>query len=126
MRYLLKSEPEDYSYQDLERDQETDWTGVTNPVALKNLSSMKKGDQLVIYHTGKEKVAVGTAQVVSVMLSDLKRPLVRIAAARRLVRPKTLAEIKQQPIFDTSPLVRQGRLSVVPLTDAQYEWITGS
>ena len=84
---------------------------------------MKKGDKLVIYHTGDEKAAVGLAHVKSVDLSDPKIPLVRIAAGPAIKRPKTLAEIRQQPLFAASPLVRQSRLSVVPLDDAQYEWI---
>jgi predicted RNA-binding protein with PUA-like domain len=122
MPYLLKTEPEAYSYEDLERERETDWTGVANPQAVKNLAAMKKGDELVIYHTGKEKAAVGLAHVVHVDLSDPKQPLVRIAAGHPLSQPKTLAEIKQQEIFADSPLLRQGRLSVVPLTKTQYAW----
>jgi predicted RNA-binding protein with PUA-like domain len=123
MNYLLKTEPTAYSFAELVREKETDWTGVTNPQAVKNLAAMKKGDHLVIYHTGDEKSAVGLARVKSVDLSDPKVPLVRIAAGPVLARPKTLAEIKQQPLFQTSPLVRQSRLSVVPLDEAQYDWI---
>ncbi|HEY4048625.1 MAG TPA: EVE domain-containing protein [Acidobacteriaceae bacterium] len=123
MPYLLKTEPEAYSYGDLEREHETDWTGVSNPQAVKNLAGMKKGDELVIYHTGKEKSAVGLAHVVNVDLSDPKQPLVRIAVGHPLSHPKTLAEIKQQTLFENSPLLRQGRLSVVPLTQAQYNWL---
>lgn len=123
MNYLLKTEPSAYSFADLVREKETDWTGVTNPQAVKNLRAMKKGDKLVIYHTGDEKTAVGLAHVISVDLSDTKVPLVRIAAGPAIKRPKTLAEIKQQGLFQDSPLVRQSRLSVVPLVDAQYDWI---
>jgi predicted RNA-binding protein with PUA-like domain len=123
MHYLLKTEPTAYSFADLLREKETDWTGVTNPQAVKNLRAMKKGDKLVIYHTGEEKAAVGLARVISVDLSDPKVPLVRIAAGPAIKRPKTLAEIKQQPIFQDSPLVRQARLSVVPLDEAQYDWL---
>jgi predicted RNA-binding protein with PUA-like domain len=123
MNYLLKTEPTAYSYADLVREKETDWTGVTNPQAVKNLRAMKKGDKLVIYHTGDEKAAVGLAHVTSVDLSDTKVPLIRIAAGPAIKRPKTLAEIKQQGLFQDSPLVRQSRLSVVPLVDAQYDWI---
>lgn len=123
MNYLLKTEPTAYSFADLVREKETDWTGVTNPVAVKNLRAMKKGDKLVIYHTGDEKTAVGLAHVTSVDLSDPKVPLIRIAAGPAIKRPKTLAEIKQQGLFQDSPLVRQARLSVVPLVDAQYDWI---
>jgi predicted RNA-binding protein with PUA-like domain len=123
MRYLLKTEPTAYSVADLVKEKETDWTGVTNPQAVRNLAAMKKGDQLVIYHTGDEKTAVGTAHVESVDLSDPKVPLVRIAAGSPIKRPKTLAVIKQQKLFESSPLVRQSRLSVSPLDEAQYDWI---
>jgi predicted RNA-binding protein with PUA-like domain len=123
MNYLLKTEPTAYSFADLLREKETDWTGVTNPQAVKNLTAMKKGDKLIIYHTGDEKTAVGLAHVKSVDLSDAKVPLVRIAAGPAIKRPKTLAEIKQHALFQASPLVRQSRLSVVPLDDAQYDWI---
>ena len=123
MRYLLKTEPTAYSFADLLRDKETDWTGVTNPQAVKNLAGMKKGDKLVIYHTGDEKTAVGLAQVKSVDLSDPKVPLVYITAGSAIKRPKTLVEIKQHALFQASPLVRQSRLSVVPLDEAQYDWI---
>ena len=84
---------------------------------------MKKGDKLVIYHTGDEKSAVGLALVKTVDLSDPKVPLVHIAVGPAIKRPKTLAEIKQQSLFQVSPLVRQSRLSVVPLDEAQYDWI---
>jgi predicted RNA-binding protein with PUA-like domain len=123
MNYLLKTEPTAYSFADLLREKETDWTGVTNPQAVKNLTAMKKGDKLVIYHTGDEKTAVGLAHVKSIDLSDSKVPLVHIASGPAIKRPKTLAEIKQQALFQASPLVRQSRLSVVPLDEAQYDWI---
>jgi predicted RNA-binding protein with PUA-like domain len=123
MPYLLKTEPTAYSFADLLRDKETDWTGVSNPQAVKNLAGMKKGDKLIIYHTGDEKTAVGLAQVKSVDLSNPKVPLVYITAGAAIKRPKTLAEIKQQGLFQASPLVRQSRLSVVPLDQAQYDWI---
>jgi predicted RNA-binding protein with PUA-like domain len=123
MNYLLKTEPTAYSFADLMRERETDWTGVTNPQAVKNLRSMKKGDKLVIYHTGDEKAAVGLARVASVDVSDPKVPLIRIAAGPAIKRPKTLAEIKQQKFFEASPLVRQSRLSVAPLDEAQYDWL---
>jgi len=123
MHYLLKTEPTAYSFADLLREKETDWTGVTNPTAVKNLRAMKKGDNLVVYHTGEEKAAVGLARVTSVDISDPKVPLVRIAAGAAIKQPKTLAEIKQQAIFQDSPLVRQSRLSVAPLDEAQYDWL---
>ncbi len=123
MHYLLKTEPTAYSFADLLREKETDWTGVTNPTAVKNLRAMKKGDNLVVYHTGEEKAAVGLARVTSVDISDPKVPLVRIAAGAAIKQPKTLAEIKQRAIFQDSPLVRQSRLSVAPLDEAQYDWL---
>src|SRR5216117_306579 len=100
--YLLKTEPSEYSFADLQRDRATVWDGVHNPVALRNLGGMKPGDRLIIYETGDHKSAVGTALVVSV------------------------AQIKSNKLFADSPLVRQGRLSVVPLTAAQYRFLTGN
>jgi predicted RNA-binding protein with PUA-like domain len=123
MNYLLKTEPTVYSFADLQRDNTTIWDGVTNPVAVKNLRAMKPGDQLVIYHTGDEKSAVGTATVVSVDASDARNPLVKIKVGKP-TRPVTLAEVKANKLFADSPLVRQGRLSVVPLTDAQHKFLT--
>ena len=125
MNYLLKTEPTVYSFADLQRENTTIWDGVANPVALKNLRSMKPGDQLVIYHTGDEKSAVGTATVVSVDTSDVKNPQVKIKAGKPLAKPITLAEVKANKLFADSPLVRQGRLSVVPLTDAQHKFLAG-
>jgi predicted RNA-binding protein with PUA-like domain len=125
MDYLLKTEPSVYSFADLQREKATIWDGVTNPVAVKNLRGMKAGEGLVIYHTGDEKTAVGTASVVSVDTSDSKVPVVKIKVEKTIASPKTLAEIKQQKLFADSALVRQGRLSVVPLTAAQYKWLTG-
>ncbi|MGA9474601.1 MAG: EVE domain-containing protein [Terriglobales bacterium] len=125
MNYLLKTEPTVYSFANLERDKSTIWDGVTNPAAVKHLREMKPGESLVIYHTGDEKSAVGTASVVSVDPSDPKTPLVKIKVGKAISQPKTLAEIKAQKLFADSPLVRQGRLSVVPLSDAQFKWLTG-
>jgi predicted RNA-binding protein with PUA-like domain len=125
MDYLLKTEPSVYSFSDLEREKTTIWDGVTNPTAVKHLREMKPGDRLVIYHTGEEKSAVGTASVVSVDASDPKTPQVKIKAGKPIANPKTLAEIKAHKLFADSPLVRQGRLSVVPLTPAQYSSILG-
>jgi len=124
MNYLLKTEPSVYSFENLQRDKSTIWDGVTNPVAVKNLRGMKPADRLVIYHTGDAKSAVGTAEVLSVDDSDPKTPLVKIKAGKAIATPKTLAGIKTQKLFADSPLVRQGRLSVVPLTDAQYDYLT--
>jgi predicted RNA-binding protein with PUA-like domain len=125
MNYLLKTEPSVYSFADLEREKITVWDGVSNPVALKNLRAMKPGDRLVIYHTGDEKSAVGTAAVVSVDASDAKNPQVKIKVGKAVGRPVTLADVKSNKLFADSPLVRQGRLSVVPLSDAQYKFLTG-
>src|SRR5580765_1908332 len=124
MDYLLKTEPSVYSFADLQRDKSTVWDGVTNPVAVKHLREMKPGDRLVIYHTGDEKSAVGTAGVVSVDASDPKTPLVKIKVANA-VKPVTLAQVKANRLFAESPLVRQGRLSVVPLSTAQFKFLTG-
>jgi len=125
MNYLLKTEPTVYSFANLDRDKTTIWDGVTNPAAVKHLREMKPGERLVIYHTGDEKSAVGTASVVSVDPSNPKTPLVKIKVGKAIGQPKTLAEIKAQKLFADSPLVRQGRLSVVPLSDAQFKWLTG-
>ena len=125
MNYLLKTEPTVYSFADLQRENTTVWDGVTNPVAVKHLREMKPGAQLVIYHTGDEKSAVGTASVVSVDASEAKNPQVKIEAGKPLAKPVTLAQVKANKLFADSPLVRQGRLSVVPLTDAQYKFVTG-
>lgn len=124
--YLLKTEPSAYSFDDLLRDKETVWDGVHNPVALRNLREMKPGARLVIYETGERKSAVGTAVVVSVDASDPKNPEVKIKAGKAIAKPVTLAEIKANKLFADSPLVRQGRLSVVPLTGAQYKALTGA
>ena len=125
MDYLLKTEPSEYSFADLQSDQTTVWDGVSNPVALKNLRGMKPGERLVIYETGDHKSAMGTATVVSVDASDAKNPRVKIKAGKALARPVTLAEVKVNKLFAESPLVRQGRLSVVPLNAAQYGFLLG-
>jgi predicted RNA-binding protein with PUA-like domain len=125
MDYLLKTEPTAYSFAQLEREKTTIWDGVSNPVALKNLRAMKPGERLVIYHTGDEKSAVGTASVVSVDATDPRNPQVKIKAGKSIAKPVTLAEVKARKLFAESPLVRQGRLSVVPLTEAQYKFLAG-
>jgi predicted RNA-binding protein with PUA-like domain len=123
MPYLLKTEPSEYSFSDLEREKETVWDGVSNPVALKNMRAMKPGDHLVIYETGERKSAVGTATVVSVEVSDPRNPRVKIKAGKVLAVPVPLSLIKSSTLFRDSPLVRQGRLSVVPLTDEQHRFL---
>ena len=126
MDYLLKTEPSVYSFNDLQREGTTVWDGVSNPVALKHLRAMKPGDRLVIYHTGDEKQAVGTASVVSVDASDARNPQVKIKVGKAVAKPVTLAEVKASKTFAESPLVRQGRLSVVPLTEAQWKFLMGA
>jgi predicted RNA-binding protein with PUA-like domain len=118
--WLLKTEPSSYAYDDLERDKRATWDGVKNPVALKNLRAMKEGDAALIYHTGDEKAVVGTALVVRAAYPDPKSKdprlvVVDLTPAGRLARPVTFAE---------SPLLRQGRLSVVPLTKQQWNALT--
>jgi predicted RNA-binding protein with PUA-like domain len=123
--YLLKTEPTAYSFADLQRDKQTIWDGVSNPAAVKHLREMKPGERLVIYHTGDEKSAVGTATVVSVDPSDPKNPAVKIKVGKAIAKPVTLADVKASSVFADSPLVRQGRLSVVPLNAAQFKFLTG-
>jgi predicted RNA-binding protein with PUA-like domain len=123
--WLLKTEPSEFGYEDLERDGRAVWDGVTNPAALKNLRAMKAGDRVLVYHTGDAKAAVGRAEVTREAYPDPKAKNPRLVVVEllpkgRLKRPVTLAEIKALPVFEGSPLVRQGRLSVVPLTAAQW------
>ena len=123
--YLLKTEPSEYSFADLQRDRITIWDGVSNPSAVKNLREMTPGARLIIYETGKRRSAVGTATVESVDASDPQNPRVKIKAGKLLAKTVTLAEIKANKLFVDSPLVRIGRLSVVPLTSAQHKFLTG-
>jgi predicted RNA-binding protein with PUA-like domain len=123
--WLVKTEPGDYSFEDLRKEKETVWTGVKNPVALKHLRAMKKGDRVIVYHTGSEKSAVGEA-VVSSFEENPKgasEPRVTLRAGSPLPRPLPLSEIKSSSLFSDSPLVRIGRLSVVPLTGEQYAFL---
>lgn len=123
--FLFKSEPDVYSFDDLLRDKETVWDGVTAPAAVKHLREMKEGTKWIFYHTGDERTAVGTGSVVSVDPSDPKVPIVRVKAGNRLKTPRTLAAIKAEKLFAKSPLLLIGRLSVVPLTEEQWEWFLG-
>ena len=123
--YLLKTEPSEYSFGDLKRDQKTVWDGVSNPVALKHLRAMQPGDKLIIYETGDQKSAVGTATVLSVDAGDFRNPRVQIEVGKALTKSVPLSAIKANKAFSDSPLVRQGRLSVVPLTPAQLRELTG-
>ena len=121
--WLLKTEPSTYSFDDLVRDKQTRWDGITNPVALKHLRSAHAGDLAVIYHTGDEKSAVGLAEVAGDAYADpkdAKLAVIDLKAKAALGKPVTLATLKADPAFADSPLVRQGRLSFVPLTDAQF------
>jgi predicted RNA-binding protein with PUA-like domain len=123
MPCLLKTEPGAYSIDDLERDGETIWDGVTAPAAVRVLAGIKRGEMIVVYHTGTERRSVGIARVVSVDASDKKNPQVRIKFVKRTKTPRTLADIKARGQFVNSPLVKQGRLSVVPLSEAQFAWL---
>ena len=123
--FLFKTEPAAYSFDDFLRDKETVWDGVTNPTAVKNLRELPKGTKWIFYHTGEERTAVGTGTVVSVDPSDPKVPVVKVKVGSRLKTPKTLAMIKAEKLFADSLLVKIGRLSVVPLTEAQWEWFLG-
>lgn len=128
--WLLKTEPSTYSWEDLEREKTAIWDGVSNPVALRNLAAMKPGDDVLIYHTGGEKAVVGVARVTKAAYPDPKAKdgrllVVDIAPVRKLARPVTLADIKSNALFKDSPLVRQGRLSVVSLHDEQFRTLVG-
>jgi len=123
--YLLKTEPSEYSFADLQRDKVTVWDGVSNPTAVKNLREMTSGARLIVYETGDRRTAVGTATVVSVDASDPKNPAVKIRVGKPLANPVSLDKIKSNKLFKDSPLLKIGRLSVVPLTEAQYKFLTG-
>lgn len=126
MNWLVKEEPENYSYSQFAADKTTVWAGVRNPVAQRNLREMKKGDRVFFYHTGKEKAVIGTAMVSKTAYPDPKADnlvVVELAAGKPLKRPVTLAEIKADKRFKDMPLVRIARLSVQPVTDEQWEMI---
>jgi len=120
--FLFKTEPDVYSFDDFLRDKETLWDNVTNATAVMHLRQMAAGTEWIFYHTGDERRAVGTGTVVSVDPTDPKVPIVKVKVGKRLKTPKTLAEIKAEPVFAKSPLVIIGRLSVVPLTEEQWRW----
>ena len=128
MRWLVKEEPENYNFDQFVRDGKTVWSGVKNPVAQKNLRAMKKGDRVFFYHTGKEKAIVGTAKVLVPAYPDPndasgKLVVVELVPDKKLKRPVTLAEIKGAGRFGDFPLVRIPRLSVMPVTEEQWEAI---
>jgi predicted RNA-binding protein with PUA-like domain len=123
--WLLKTEPSTYSWDDLVREKTAVWDGVSNPVALRNLAAMQPGDDALIYHTGDEKAVVGLARVTKAAYPDPKAKdpkllVVELAPVKPVTRQVTLAQIKADGLFRDSPLVRQGRLSVVPLSDDQF------
>jgi predicted RNA-binding protein with PUA-like domain len=122
--WLLKTEPSTYSYEDLVREKQTRWDGIANPTALKYLRSAAAGDRVFIYHTGSVKAAVGEAVIVEPAYDDPKNPglaVVDLQAGAKLPQPVTLAQLKDDDAFADSPLVKQGRLSFVPITAAQWK-----
>jgi predicted RNA-binding protein with PUA-like domain len=125
-RFLVKTEPSTYSFADLQKDRKTVWDGVSNPVALKHLATIRKGDTVVVYHTGDEKQAVGLAVAASdpypdPKLKDPKRPVVELSADRPLPGPVTLAQVKADAVLKGTELARLPRLSVMPFSEAQYQ-----
>jgi len=128
MNWLVKEEPDNYSYTQFLADRTTVWADVKNPVAQRNLREMQKGDRVLFYHTGKEKAIVGTATVAKIAYPDPKDKVgrlvvVELAAGKALKRPVTLKEVKADKRFATMPLVRIARLSVQPVTDEQWDLI---
>ena len=128
MRWLVKEEPDHYSFDQFVADGATVWSGVKNPLAQKNLRAMKKGDRVFYYHTGKEKAVVGIAKVAASAYSDPKDKsgrlvVVELVPDKKLNRPVTLAEIKAAGRFPDFPLVRMPRLSVMPVTEEQWNAI---
>jgi len=124
--WLLKTEPTTYSYDQLEKDGRTTWDGVRNNLALTHLRAMKAGDRLLIYHTGAEKAVIGLAKVAKAAYPDPKQEdpklvVVDVVPERRLERPVTLAEVKAEASLKELALVRMGRLSVMPVTPAQWK-----
>lgn len=125
-RFLVKTEPSTYAFADLQRDKRTVWDGVSNPVALRHLASIRKGDTVVVYHTGDEKQAVGLAVAASdpypdPKLKDPKRPVLDLKPERVLKQPVTLATVKADAVLKTTPLARQPRLSVMPLAEPEFQ-----
>jgi predicted RNA-binding protein with PUA-like domain len=124
--WLLKTEPSTYSFSDLVKAKETRWDGIENPAALKLMKTALKGDRALIYHTGDEKSAIGECEIIKPAYPDPKNArlvVIDVRAGKPLPKPVSLAIIKRDPLFADSPLVRQGRLSFVPLTDAQWKRI---
>ncbi len=125
--FLAKTDPGTYSIDDLERDRQTVWDGVTHPQAVKSILSMRTGDHVLIYHSGGQSAIVGVAKVVSDPKPDPGPPksaLVELKFLKRLASPTTLAEIKHSGKFDDWLLVRQGRLSTMEVPDSFIEWLS--
>ena len=127
-QWLVKEEPDHYGYEQLERDRKTVWAGVRNPLAQKHLRSIRKGDRIFYYHTGKQKAVVAIAKAASDAYpdpgdADGKAYVVDIAPEQKLTQPVTLAAIKADKSFASFPLVRMSRLSVMPVTDAEWKRI---
>jgi predicted RNA-binding protein with PUA-like domain len=125
-RWLLKTEPSTYSFGDLMKDKRAVWDGVTNATALIHIRSMRKGDEVLIYHTGNEKAAVGLATIFRDPYPDPKADseklvVVDLKPGKALARPVTLAEIKADPAFAGWDLLRIGRLSIVPVPQAMWD-----
>jgi predicted RNA-binding protein with PUA-like domain len=130
MNWLFKEEPGNYSFDELLKDGKTVWSGVRNPVAQRHLHAVSRGDRIFVYHTGKEKAVIGIAKALGHAYPDPedkagKQAIVDIAPVKKLPRPVTLAEIKADPAFKTFALVRISRLSVMPVTDEEWERIIG-
>ena len=130
MNWLVKEEPSHYNYDDLVRDGRTSWTGVRNPLAQKHLRSIAKGDRIFFYHTGDEKAVVGIARAATAAYPDPgdrngKLYAVDVEPVKKLASPVTLASIKADKAFASFPLVRMSRLSVMPVTDAEWKRIEG-
>jgi predicted RNA-binding protein with PUA-like domain len=128
MNWLFKEEPTHYGYDALVKDKQTMWSGVKNPLAQKHLRSVKKGDRIFYYHTGDEKAVVGVCKALGDAYTDPadktgKASVVDVAPVRKLARPVTLAEIKADRAFASFPLVRISRLSVMPVSDAEWDRI---
>jgi predicted RNA-binding protein with PUA-like domain len=120
--WILKTEPSEYAFADLQRDGRTRWDGISNPVALKHLRSMHRGDQAMVYHTGDEKRVVGLATVASEPDEDA---VIELEGGRSVPTPVTLAAIKADPAFKDLALVRMGRLSVVPVPAELWKKLLG-
>ena len=125
MKWLVKEEPETYGYEKFARDGKTVWSGVKNPLAQIHLRSIRKGDRILYYHTGKEKAVVGVAKATRDAYPDPANPsgkffVVELAPEKKLSKPVSLATIKSDKTFANFPLVRISRLSVMPVTDAEW------